>query len=395
MSKNNLLLDFVSLSEGTEIPDTFALWCGLAGVSCSLGRRVWIDMGTFKIYPNLFIVLVAGSGQCRKSTAIGLIEKPLRKVRPSLNLISQKLTPEALIEAMRTAVMVDKKPVIKCTGFVVVDELSNFLNRKIYDQGMGALLISMFDCKDQFEYRTKGRGIERISKACLGILAGTTPKSLREALPKEAIGDGLVSRIIFVYVDKPKPPVAIPVFGSGKRDILEGLSTRLGDLGRFGGRVKWGEGAVEIFKEEYDRFFKTSAFQYDQNLQGYASRRNIHLLRIAMILSSVDTEGDRIIVEGRHVETASDILGTVEPLLPRIINLITSSERGALTELVYVQIKGREGGVERRNLVRSVSHRISSRELDEILLTLQESGKIKQVIDGKTRVYRAIERKER
>ena len=98
---DHFLRDYVTYNEGTEIPSTFALWCGLAGVSAALGRRVWIDMGPFTIFPNLYVVLVAPSARNRKSTAIGLIENMLREVRPKINIIAQSITPQAMIDALR------------------------------------------------------------------------------------------------------------------------------------------------------------------------------------------------------------------------------------------------------------------------------------------------------
>ena len=127
--------DFVLLCKGTEIPDIFALWCGIAGISCVLGRRLWIDMGTYTIYPNLYVVLVAGSGRCRKSTVVNMIEKLIFQLDPRPNLISQKITPEALIDALKVTEVTEKKIFVRQTseGFVIIDELSTFLNRKTYE----------------------------------------------------------------------------------------------------------------------------------------------------------------------------------------------------------------------------------------------------------------------
>ena len=98
----SFLRTYAKLNENTEIPGIFAIWCGLAGLSCILGRRCWLDMGHYTIYPNLYLALIAESGKCRKSVAINIIERLLRQVEPKINLISQILTPVALIEALRT-----------------------------------------------------------------------------------------------------------------------------------------------------------------------------------------------------------------------------------------------------------------------------------------------------
>ncbi|MBE3037566.1 MAG: hypothetical protein IMZ62_01945, partial [Chloroflexi bacterium] len=84
---NSFLRDFVSLGEGTEVPPIFLLWSGIAGISAALERRCWIDQGSYIVYPNIYMILIAGSGRCRKSTAIGLIENLLIKVEPPINIL--------------------------------------------------------------------------------------------------------------------------------------------------------------------------------------------------------------------------------------------------------------------------------------------------------------------
>ena len=58
----NFLKDYIAYAVGTEIPDIFMLWGGLSTISCTLGRRLWMNMDIFTVYPNIYVILVAGSG---------------------------------------------------------------------------------------------------------------------------------------------------------------------------------------------------------------------------------------------------------------------------------------------------------------------------------------------
>ena len=95
-----ILKAFCKYTQNTEIPSIYALWCAISTVSVSLGRDCFIDMGHYTIYPNLYIVLVAGSGKCKKSTSIGVAEYFLNRVTPEIRIFAQKATPEALIGAL-------------------------------------------------------------------------------------------------------------------------------------------------------------------------------------------------------------------------------------------------------------------------------------------------------
>jgi len=373
--KGSFLRDYVKLSEDTEIPDMFALWCGLCGVSCTLGRRVWLDMGTYTIFPNLFVVLVAGSGRCRKSTAVSQVEGLLRKLNPKPNLIAQRITPEGLIDALQVVHTTDKKQFLKKTseGFIVVDELSTFLNRKTYESGLASLLIPLYDCKASFEYRTKGRGTEAIRDSCLGLLGASTVDWIRSAIPIDAIGGGLTSRIIFVYVQHPPPPVAITGYSDLKKQIKEKLQRFLEEMSTVSGEMQMEPDAWEYYKTSYDTYYKTSPFFEQHTLSGYASRRHVHMLKLGILFSA--SEGNSRLILKRHLAGAEELLRQSELHMSRVLALISSTDKGALTEIIFEKIVAREG-MDRTTLMRAMSHRLDSNELSGVIETLIHSGRI-------------------
>ena len=381
----NFITDYVSLSQGTEIPDIFALWCAVAGVSCALGRRTWLDMGTFTIYPNFYIVLVGGSGRVRKSTAISQIEGVLRTMSPPPNLISQKITPEALLEALSGVNTTDAKILLKknSTGFLVADELNMFLNRKSYESGLAGILIQLYDCKEVVAYHTKGRGVETVNDSCFGILSGSTVDWIRNAIPEDAVGGGLTSRFIFVYVQDPCPPVAFPSFSDEKRAIKENLVRQLQVIATLEGQFKLDEEAKKFFSKEYIRFATSSEFFDDKNLSGYGSRRGVHLLKIAMVFAAAEQS---LLITLSHVTGAVQMLESAERHLTQVLTLITASEAGTLVTSILDYIRQRKK-ITRTNLLKSFNHKIGSRELTEIIDTLKESGQVECGTDGKDTIY--------
>src|SRR6267378_5661198 len=66
-----LLADYTFYNSGNECPESYHIWSCLATFSAILSRRIYIDRGYFKIFPNLYVCLVgdAGSG---KNTARGI-----------------------------------------------------------------------------------------------------------------------------------------------------------------------------------------------------------------------------------------------------------------------------------------------------------------------------------
>lgn len=374
--------DFVSLAEQTEIPQAFMLWCGISGISAALERRVWIDMGPFTIFPNLYIVLVAGSGRCRKSTSIHQLLKIMKQASVLPNFISQKITPEGLIDALRIH---RDATISESIGYVVVDELSVFLNRKSYEAGLASLLITLFDCEDQIEYRTKGRGIEKLENTCLSLLGASTIDWLKNAVPTDAIGGGLTSRMIFVYVEHPTTPVAWPLFDEKKHTVAKKLSQSLEGVFTINGPAKLTPDAKAFYEEKYCNFYDNSELFDDPLLSGYASRRFVHFLKLGIIFSVARGARDLVITHS-DLLAAENALLMIEPAMPKVLSMVMATDRGALTGIIYAKI-AKAGKIGRRSLMASFAHRIDTRELTDLLDTLLHTGKVECFASGSDIVY--------
>ncbi len=391
MERRNFIADFVQLNKGTEIPEMFALWCGLAGISAALSRRAFLDMGSYKVYPNTFIVLVAQSGRYRKSTAIKMIERLLRQMQPPPNIIAQKMTPEALIDAVRVTETSDGKNFLKqtCEGVAVADELATFLNKASYEQGLASLLIQLYDCVEVFEYHTKGRGKEKLTDTCLSILAGSTVDWIRSGIPEEAVGGGLTSRMMFVHVEHPGEPQAITDFTDTQKFLVTQCIQTLQHMSTLNGIFTMTAGARKYFIDEYNKFYRGSDFYDSKTLGGYASRRHIHLLKLAMLFSV--SESDAMVLSQNHLEGSMALILDTEAHLKNVMNLITSSDTGATATMVLQLIK-RQKIITRSRLLATLSHRINSRELSDIIDTLYHSRRIEiRGSTGNEAVYHYVE----
>lgn len=378
---------FLELCTGTEIPPLFAGWSAVAGISCALGRRCWVSMGTFTVYPNMYIVLVGGSGLVRKSTSIDMVARILTSLEPQPNLIAQKITPEALIDALASVEEKNGKRLLAAnsTGFVLVDELATFLNKNSYEAGLASLLIPFFDCKDTFDYHTKGGGRTHITNCCLGLLGASTVDWLTNAIPESAIGGGLTSRVVFVYQQTAADPVAIPEWGDAKKLLQGTLAKTLQRITMLSGEFTLSPDATELFKTEYYRF-KTSgeglALFNDKNISGYASRRHVHQLKVGMIISA--SEGAERVITVQHLLQAMAMIKDTEQHLPALYALMTSTDQGILLSTMLSIIK-RNGSIDKSILLRELGHKVGVLEADAIMQTLIAQNRIQMIEEnGKT-----------
>ena len=390
-SESNFLKKFVSLFEGTEVPERFSIWAGISCLSAMLERRVWIDMNIFTIYPNMFIVFVADAGRMRKSTAVAMTKKLLTKVDPGPKMIAQKTTPEALIDALKSATG-GKAGKIKerCGGIVIANELVTFINRDTYERGLGALMIELWDCPDHYVYRTRNRPVEEIHYGHLSLLGATTVHSLRDAIPLQAMGDGFSSRTVFVYVDRASPPVPRPIqsekFKQTERELIQHLQT----LSTYEGPLTFSDDAIEFFDKEYKRFYYSNLFD-DPQFQAYASRRDKHLLKVGMCLMAAENEGK--VLEKHHLVGAKNLLEDVESKMRLVFDRIAMTEGGSLTEEVYVSInRSPEKMISRSDLLRKLGHKLNSKDMGGIIETLVIQGRIKLETFDNRMYYKSTEK---
>jgi hypothetical protein len=376
---DSFLKKYIQLIEGTEIPGIFALWCGLYSISMCLGRGVWIDMGTYIIYPNLYVVLVASSGRCRKSTAIGIPERLAEQMEPMKpNIISQSITMQAIFDGLKVVDTTDVQQFMKekCVGYVIADELSTFLNKTSYQMGIAPLLIQLYDCKRNVRNQTKARGTEELTDTCMGILGGTTIDWIRDAIPPNAVGGGLTSRICFVYSADPGNPVSITRRTEKLRKTEEEVLKMLQYFTTIQGEAIMSPAAEAFMEKEYIKFYKGTTWFHNRYLSGYASRRQAHMQKLALLYSVASQKENPLIIDECDMISGLRTLEMTEKQLPTLMNIITSSDYGALMEEVSSVIAS-QGEVDKMFIMNKMVHKMDQAMLGSTLSTLISAGRLK------------------
>lgn len=385
--KNGIIKSVCEYAQDTEVPDIFALWSGIACVGACLGRDCFVDQGHFTIYPNMYIVLVAGSAKCRKSTSINMASDFLSNV-PDTRQLSQKMTPEALIAALSGNSGEEGGTVVlqEAEGIALVDELATLIDSKAFANGMIPVLTKLFDCQD-FPYETRSRGVELVRNPCLSIFGGSTLHWIKECIPVVAIGGGFTSRIIFVYRDAVAKLIPWPERSDLSTKLRTGIIHDLCEIKKLRGSFGFTAKAKEVYSKEYKEFIINSKMFESKNLSGYAGRRHVMLLKLSMIISASNKDTREVDVD--DVAVAIRVLKNCEETMPKVLNAITSEAIGDISEEV-LSIIIRRGTVARHILVQQVSNRLSSRELDIILETLLEMEVINAESIGSKIMYNYI-----
>lgn len=358
---------FLKLTDNTEGPYMYRLWTAISVVASALQRKCQLGWGSLTFYPNMYIVLVGPPGDARKGTAMG----------PGLDFIydldikmaAEAITREALIRelAKSSDTLIDPTTgamELHSSLTIFSPELTVFLgyeNRQLMSD-----LCDWYDCRRRWTYRTKNVGTDEIIGVWVNLIGATTPDLIQIAMPLDAVGSGLTSRIIFVYEQKKGKSVPYPYL---TKDDLELRRKLLHDLERI--KILEGDFTVsEKFLSEWIPWYSAQEgappFE-DPRFSGYFSRRPMHILKLATILSASRSDGKHLRMQ--DMERAIDIITQTEVKMPYTFSGLGKSALSGITNRVMVEVAVK-GKIKFSELLTKFHHDADKWTMDKILQTL-------------------------
>lgn len=339
------LTEFVSATQWGEAPVYFYFWVGVGTIAAALRRKVWVPMGTFQWYPNLYILLVAPPGVIQKSSTADLGLVHLLKNVPGINFGPSTLTWQALYDAFaEVGEEVNISPDLMITQHALVINSSEFgitLNPK--DTEMIDQLVHIWDGREMHK-RTRKDGLLIIPTPCLNMIACTTPAWIAENMPRYLIGGGLTSRMIFVYGEEKARYIAYP-FKHMPLDYKERQGRLVRDLERIAslkGEYTLTPEATEWGTDWYERFHRVESKKLDPTLiGGYIARKQTLVHKVAMILSA--SQGDSMLITLADLQRAEGCISELEKNMPLVYSKIGMSRESNAGEQIIAFLQRYEG----------------------------------------------------
>ena len=370
------ITSYLEYVNDTEPPLNYHVWTAISVIASTLQRKVWLVQGHESIYPNMYIVLVGASGRCRKGTAIGIGAHLMGSIK-EVKLSSESTTREALIKRMKGALTTVADPltphIIKthCSMTIVSEELSVFLRQN--DINFLSNLTNWYDSRDVWTYETKHGGAETVEGLCVNLLGGTAPDWLESMLPKEAVGGGFTSRIIFVTEERKRKTVVAPKMNDKKRD---NLIADLEQIVQLVGQYIMSPEAETMYKnwyEEQDVLAKDGKFAVSDNrFTGYCERRPTHIKKLSMIVNASHTN-DKIITAD-DFQRARNYLETAEKQMHKTFGGFGENKFGHQTESVIRFLSNHKGKIARREIMKMFYRDIDPDTMNIVQRTLEEMG---------------------
>lgn len=368
---------YLEITGGTEVPAFFRRWAILTGVGAWIGRSACFKRGSFKIYPNMYVMLLGAPGT-RKSTAIKDVKKILQRAGYT-SFAAEKTTKEKFL--MDLAGVGEE---YNAEGFlnldlgsttteclIAADEFSDFFGNNIMD--FVSTLGVLWDYEGIYKSRIKNGVQVELSDPTISILSGNTQTTFANTFPPEVMGQGFFSRMVAVYTEATTKKVTFPPAPSP--EDLDYIITHLYSIQSITGNLEITEEAENLV----DRIYKTWTPIPDDRFAHYGNRRLGHLLKLVIIHCVARLSN---VIEARDVTYANTVLYHTEHYMPKAFGEFGRAKNASVTHKILGIIEGKLGAVDFSELWANVSTDLPGLgELGDILRGLAAAGKI-QPVDG-------------
>lgn len=423
---------WLKYTEGLPSPDNYISWGYRYLIAAALQRRVWMPPKHRPCYPNLYPILVGKPG-IGKGQVIKTVEEILRYhklevdgsvVKNASTLAEKEIAQTAARQDLEEAQKNDAtsnsnvadKPLLipiaanATTYEALVQHMSRCLRRinyKLLNEKTGQyemkihshsslcfcleeiaslfrkhhedvinFLLEAYDCNENYEYRTKTQGKDRIRRVCLNMFGGTTPDFMRKTFDDGLLNQGFSSRAFFIYAAKNRKTVFfIPELSTNQSEYKQAIIDHVKGLTELYGQVILKPDTIKFLEDwwvNYENSVNNRASQ-SRKLDAYYSRKNIHVMKTAMAIHFGETYDMTIPVE--RFQEAIALLHEEEKTMHLALAIESENPLATATQQI-VDYLSAAGPKTSSDLLLEFWGKVRDSELQEILNFLQSSHQV-------------------
>ncbi len=374
----------------TDASVMFHLGSSLALAGHLLNRKVCLQQGMDKLYPNLWVACVGGSTMQRKSSSVNPVRRfLLDDVDYADTLISDTFTMEGLYMQLgfceadpcdlvprreHCEELFQQNPKFpKGVGLFHTNEVSILLANldKNYNAAGKSLLTDWYDCPPHFKKPTKSQGVYYVWRPCVSILGATTLEWLNQSCRESDLAGGFLPRWLFFHGGQKDYHLSNqdqPDEHSWQAVVNE--MSRLKELPVVS--IAMSKKALDW----YDAWQRQLLKRCDLRLTSWAGRLIANAKKVAMIYE-LTTAPDSRTISSEALEMATRLM---DRLLADLRNLMEyhiafGKEDEKLKKVLKCIKDAGEEGILHSLLLRRLSP-VKSKELEEYIITLEDRNQI-------------------
>ena len=396
----DLIDDFMLYTQDHCTSEIHRIWSAITLVGGACERRIWIEVGSYITYPNLYVFLVAPPGYGK-----GIIEvvrdlwadtrdldhsASNGEMKHAFHVAPHNVTRASIIDdlndAKQTRLLAKTNPLkdqsnptfIYHTLLIAAEEFELLL--PVYDSSFMSVLNGIWN-NNAMHSETRRHGPAKdikIPNPQFTILGGVQPAYFVSHFPDVAWDTGLARRIIMVYSDQ---AVKRELWSKtpGREKLKERMLHRLGLISAQFGRMRPSKNA-ETLLSEWDAKDGPPTPTHSK-LVHYNTTRTQYLIKLSMIAAIART--GELLIHSEDVTRALSWLLEAERRMPDIFRAMTGkSDSQVLEELHYFLIskyRNNKKPVEEKEVYEFLSMRATTDKIAGLILTAEKTQRMVRV----------------
>jgi hypothetical protein len=364
----NWLNDILECTKESEAPERYFWWSAISSISAVVRRRIYLDRHYYKLYPNVYIILVGPSG-LRKSVPITLAEK-LVSVINCTRVLNGRASIQAVIKELGKAYTCEDKSLITdATGFLISPELDTML---IKDDQVPTILMDLYDTHTKERWKNvlvgKDNKGDTLKNVYLTLLGASNETNLISAMPRTATEGGLIARTSIILEEKKRlinslitKPDSVP--------NIQALSKRLFEVSNLEGKFIFDNG-IDI---KFDKWYKSFMTLESMDRTGTLDRLPDTILKVAMNIS-LASKDDLVITLPDLDEAIWKCQETIVGMRKVFLGSGEHSLAKPTAHVLRILVSKKEHKISRMRLLQSLYGEADAIDLDRIIDTFKQSG---------------------
>lgn len=277
--KRGWIGEVLEQTKEVESPPSFIYWAALSAISAITRKNVYWDKYIYKLYPNLYVMLIADSG-FRKGFPIWLAKTLVEEVDNTRVIAGRNSIESIIAKGAQVGTLESGKQISEAHMFIVTDEFITLMtsNEQAFD-----ILTTLYDTHAHgkgWKNTLKGSGEEKLVDPYITLLGASNPTNWNAAIPQNASTGGYVARCLMI-VEKTKgkcnPLMEPPAIELNIPKLIPYLK----EIAQLKGPFAKTKETVDCFKKWYEPHFAKAS----SDRTGTAERLHDQVLKVAMILS--------------------------------------------------------------------------------------------------------------
>lgn len=270
---------FLEYTSAYESPTEFFYWACIAGVAATLRDNCFLQLGDTRIYPNLFVLIVARPAM-RKAKPLNATIELLKHVQ-NTKIIEGRTSIQAVVKRLGELERTKSGAGISgASGIIYAEEISAMFTE---DDATIPVLTDLYDFKSTYTSSLVSRDSVKLTNVVITLLGASNEELLKPIFTNKAIYGGLLSRCLVVYGDRVRHRNSLVYESKEKYDptILREMLTRISKLRGF---FQFTPEAAAFYDDWYTNV--CPELEKKNSNTGIDGRIHTNILKVAMVIAA-------------------------------------------------------------------------------------------------------------